>query len=137
SLSGNTGLNRPLMRIDPSGNQIDYFQRTLTFYAPSWTNPATATPTATTLGWGAQDPRYLSADRMWTSSAPPGAPTYNGFNQNNCSWKGVTDSSIYNWKKYNTLHQNFGKLHASNYNLELEQQILSNLFFTAGWLRQD
>jgi hypothetical protein len=53
------------------------------------------------------------------------------------NWAGVTNKSIYDWTKYNTVQPNFSKTRASNYNLELEQQLLPNLFFSAGWFRQD
>lgn len=131
---------RPLRRID-NGAVVDFFARQPQFYAPAQTNPATATPTAASLGWTAGDSRFLIADRMWTASAalPIPTTTVNGrtFTYGSYQNAGVTNKSLYDWTEYNTLQTNFGKVKARNYNLEIEQQLLPNLFFTAGWLRQD
>lgn len=131
---------RPVRMID-NGTVWGFFARQPQFYAPAQTNPATATPTATTLGWTANDPRFLIADRMWTASANVLQPTTNiggrTYTYGTWNWAGVTDKSIYNWTKYNTVQPNFSKTRASNYNLEIEQQLLPNLFFSAGWFRQD
>jgi outer membrane receptor protein involved in Fe transport len=133
-------VGRPLRRID-NGAIVDFFARQPQFYAPAQTNPATATPTPASLGWTAQDPRYLFLDRYWSSSTGPVNPTatLNGKTYTYGSYQGagVTNKSIYDWTKYNTLQANFDQLRAANYNLEIEQQILPNLFFNAGWLRQD
>ncbi len=131
---------RPLRRID-NGAIVDMFARQPQFYAPAQTNPATATPTPASLGWVAQDPRYAILDRLWTASnnLPQPVPVVNGQNGTYGSWNfpGVTNKAIYDWTKYNTLQTNFAQIHATNLNLEFEQQILPNLFFSAGWLRQD
>jgi outer membrane receptor protein involved in Fe transport len=52
-------------------------------------------------------------------------------------YPGVTDRSIYDWESINVNQMNWGQDKNSNYNIELEQQLLSNLFLTAGWFRQD
>ncbi|HVU32561.1 MAG TPA: TonB-dependent receptor plug domain-containing protein [Opitutaceae bacterium] len=131
---------RPIRLID-NGQTVNFFDRSAQFYAPAQTNPATATPSAASLGWGANDPHYLILDRMWTASVnpPPPTVTMNGktYTFGNYQYPGVTNQSIYDWTKYNTLQTNFSRVHASNYNLELEQEITPDLFFTAGWLRQD
>ena len=133
-------VTRPLRRID-NGAVIDMFQRQPQFYAPAQTNPATATPTAASLGWVQNDPRYLLLDRYWTASTalPNPTATVNGRTYTYGSYQnpGVTNKSVYDWTQYNTLQTNFARVRAANYNLELEQQILPNLFFNAGWLRQD
>ena len=49
----------------------------------------------------------------------------------------VTDQSIYNWEEYNVLAMNYGSAEAETYNLELEQEILPNLFGQIGWFRQN
>ena len=49
----------------------------------------------------------------------------------------VTDRSIYDWKKVNMLASNFGRERNVNYNVELQQEITKDLFFNAGWFRQD
>ncbi len=49
----------------------------------------------------------------------------------------VTDRSIYDWKKVNALASNFGQERNVSYNVELQQELTKNLFFNAGWFRQD
>jgi hypothetical protein len=131
---------RPLRLID-GGQSIAFFQRNPGFYAPAQTNPATATPTPASLGWTANDPRFLLLDRQWSSSINLPIPTkvIDGRTYTYGSYQipGVTNKSVYDWTKYNHLQTNFAKVRASNYNLELEQQLLPDLFFSAGWLRQD
>ncbi len=132
--------SRPLRLID-GGQSIAFFQRNPVLYAPAQTNPATATPTPATLGWVQNDPRFLLLDRQWSSSInfPVAATSLNGRTYTYGSYQlpGVTNKSVYDWTKYNHLQTNFAQLRAANYNLEIEQQILPNLFFSAGWLRQD
>ena len=131
---------RPLRLID-GGQSIAFFQRNPNLYAPAQTNPATATPTPASLGWTVGDPRFLFLDRQWSSSInrPIPTATINSQTYTYGSYQipGVTNKSIYDWTKYNHLQTNFANVRASNYNLELEQQILPELFFSAGWLRQD
>jgi outer membrane receptor protein involved in Fe transport len=131
---------RPLRLID-NGRPIAFFQRNPVLYAPAQTNPATATPTPATLGWTPQDPRFLMLDRQWSSSLSLPNPTTSigGRTFTYGSWQvpAVTNKSIYDWTEYNHLQTNFARVKAANYNLEIEQQILPNLFFSAGWLRQD
>jgi hypothetical protein len=131
---------RPLRLID-GGQSIAFFARNPQFYAPAQTNPATATPTPATLGYTAGDPRFLMLDRQWSSSANLPIPTtsINGrtFTYGSYQIPGVTNKSIYDWTKYNHLQTNFSQLRSANYNFEIEQQILPDLFFSAGWLRQD
>jgi hypothetical protein len=132
--------SRPLQRID-NGTVVDFFQRNPNLYAPAQTNPATATPTPNSLGWLANDPRYAVIDRLWTSSNalfnPLAVMDGKTYTQASFQVKGITDKSIYDWTKYNTNQANFGRTKAGNYNIELEQQVLENLFFSAGWFRQD
>lgn len=52
-------------------------------------------------------------------------------------YPGVTDKTIYDWEKINTLQQNFAHQENMTYNVELEQEILPSLNFSAGWFRQD
>jgi len=65
--------------------------------------------------------------------------TNNSFVSNMGSYRypGVTDRSIYDWKKINILEADYGSQRNKNYNVELEQQINSDLYFNAGWFRQD
>jgi hypothetical protein len=48
----------------------------------------------------------------------------------------ITDKSIYDWTKYNISGNNYGTQSAEVMNIELQQQILPNLNFSAGWFRQ-
>lgn len=133
-------VGRPLRRID-NGQVVDFFARQPQFYAPAQTNPATATPTPASLGWTAGDSRYLILDRFWSASGALPNPTANiggqNFTYGSYQNAGVTNRSIYDWTKYNALQANFNRMRATNYNLEIEHQVLPNLFFSAGWLRQD
>ncbi|WP_157772279.1 TonB-dependent receptor plug domain-containing protein [Lacunisphaera limnophila] len=52
-------------------------------------------------------------------------------------YPGVTDRSIYDWENINILSMNFGHDENTTMNLELEQELLPNLNFSAGWFRQD
>ncbi|WP_221032135.1 TonB-dependent receptor plug domain-containing protein [Actomonas aquatica] len=52
-------------------------------------------------------------------------------------YPGVSDKSIYDWEKVNILQSNFGHQENTTYNVELEQEILPSLNFSAGWFRQD
>jgi len=134
------GGPRPIREVD--GNKsVNYFQSQATIFAPAQTNPATATPTLATLGILPTDPRYQVFDRFWSSSInlPQPTTTINGTTYTYGSWQNpsVTNKSLYNWTKYNDIQTNFGRLKAGNYSAEIEQQILPDLFFNAGWLRQD
>jgi hypothetical protein len=74
---------------------------------------------------------YQVETGAWTMSQ---TPLYNG----TVHYPGVTDRSIYDWKKVNILSMNFGHQRSTNYNMELEQEIIPNLLhFSAGWFRQD
>jgi outer membrane receptor protein involved in Fe transport len=131
---------RPLMRVD-NGVFIDLFQRQPTLARTAWTNPEQTNPTPANQGWVAQDPRYAIQDRQWTSSGALPAPTVTiggvTYTQGTYQNAGVTNQSIYDWTEYNTNEANFGYLRAGNYNVELEQELLPNLFLNAGWFRQD
>lgn len=48
----------------------------------------------------------------------------------------VTDQSIYDWERYNISGANYGNQTANTANIEIQQQILPNLNFSAGWFRQ-
>ncbi len=132
-----TGNTPTLERLN-NGSRIDYFQRNIGFYVPAHTNPATLAPNAN--AWVANDPRFLLIDRNWTASnsATNPAVTVNGQPGSYLTYNApaVSNKSIYDWTKYNLNEPNYGELHASNYNLEIEQQLMTNLFFSAGWFRQ-
>jgi hypothetical protein len=139
---------RPLRFID-NGTSIAYYQRQPVLYAPAQTNPATAVPTPASLGWVAQDARYAILDRQWSTSAlnypttvlnrafPTQVyPVIDGVAYAVYNNPAVTNKAIYDWTKYNHAQTNFSRTRASNYNIEIDQEILPNLFFNAGWLRQ-
>jgi hypothetical protein len=140
---------RPVRLIN-GGGTVDYFARNALVagvnYPTAQTNPATATTTLANLGWVQGDPRYSIMDRQWSSSTytiPVSVvnnltyATVNGVPYGTYNLPGVTNKSIYDWTKSNLAQTNFGHTRAANYNLEIEQQITPNLFFSAGWLRQD
>ncbi|HWA24202.1 MAG TPA: TonB-dependent receptor plug domain-containing protein [Lacunisphaera sp.] len=49
----------------------------------------------------------------------------------------ITNQSIYDWTKYNISGNNYGDQSARTWNVELQQSILPNLYFSAGWFRQE
>jgi hypothetical protein len=140
-------VTRPIRLIDGTGTSVAYFQRNPGLFAPAQTNPATATPTPASLGWAAgTDPRFLIYDREWSSSSlnypltvvnNQTYPLINGVAYGNYQNPSVTSKKVYDWTKYNDIQTNFSTLRAGNYSFELEQQLLPNLFFNAGWMRQD
>ncbi|MBC2606495.1 TonB-dependent receptor plug domain-containing protein [Pelagicoccus albus] len=73
-------------------------------------------------------------EQFWTTSYDNSAA-----NGNIANWKyaGVTDQSIYDWENINILSMNFGEEEAQTYNLEFEQQLSDDLYFSAGWFRQE
>lgn len=130
--------SRPIRLIDGT-TVVGHFQRNPTaVLRQADTSPAVNTSAAGTFGFVPRDPRYMILDRGWTSSGGLRAPVPAGGGSFG-SWQnpGVTDRSIYDWTEHNLLQPNFGEVQAANFNVELEQQILPNLFFNAGWLRQD
>lgn len=133
--------NGALLERFDNGTQIDYFQRVFNFYRPAHTNPETTLPTASNSGWVNGDPRFLLLDRTWTASAFDVNPVVmvNGQIGSYSTYQApaVSSKSIYDYTKYNLNQVNFGNLRSGNYNIELEQQIFTNLYFSAGWLRQD
>lgn len=65
--------------------------------------------------------------------------TNNSFvtNIGNYRYPGVTDRSIYDWKKDNILQADYGSQKNKNYELDFEQEITSDLYLSGGWFRQD
>ncbi len=140
-------VTRPLERISgANGAIIDYFQRQGQVagfdYAGAQTNPAQVLPSSlTAFGFAPQDPRYAIREREWTASQNGPQPTANingtTYTYGTYQFPGVTDPKIYDWRKYNINQTNTGKTRDANYKMELEQEITPDLFFNAGWLRQD
>lgn len=144
---------RPIRLIN-GGTTVDYFLRQQRVagvdYPTAQTNPATTTvANPGLLGWVPQDSRYLIYDRFWSASTftfpqtivnpltNATAPTVNGVPYGSYQAPAVTNKSIYDWTKKNLVQTNWARTKAANYNIELEQQITQDLFFTAGWFRQD
>jgi hypothetical protein len=73
-------------------------------------------------------------DSTWTNSAFWRAA---GNGVGSYRYPGVSDKSIYDWENINILQMNFGHDENTTMNLELEQEILPTLNFSAGWFRQD
>ncbi len=73
-------------------------------------------------------------NRGWTASTG-----FTALNNGIIGYKypGVTDKSVYDWEKININQMNWGRDINQNYHVELEQDILDNLYLNAGWFRQD
>jgi hypothetical protein len=108
-------------------------------YRTAWgtdTNPTATAPAYPDLAdiwtnsvWADVFNRYTAASNPWTQQKNSLIGSY--------KYPGVTDQSIYDWEKVNILAANSGIDHNKTYNIELEQQLLDNLFFSAGYFRQD
>ena len=130
---------RSIMQI-ADGQLVNWFQPLAgQRYRTAWgtaTNPAANAPvfpTAEADIWA----NMVSSDiynRTYTASTG-----FTGIGNNIIGYKypGVTDQSIYDWTDVNINQMNFGHDKNQNFNLELEQEILSNLYLSAGWFRQD
>lgn len=75
--------------------------------------------------------------RLTTSVIAPAPATYDFIGGNAYVAPGVNNKALYNWDKINITSPNHGEMRNTTYNLELEQQITPDLFFSAGWFRQD
>ncbi|MBS0664376.1 MAG: TonB-dependent receptor plug domain-containing protein [Verrucomicrobia bacterium] len=76
--------------------------------------------------------QWMVADRRLTSSIGPVAPAgYGGWIQ-----PASTNKAIYDYEHINLLQMNYGDYDGRTYNVELQQEILPNLNFSAGWFRQ-
>ena len=132
------GAPRTTMQI-ADGQLVNWFQiLNGQKYRTQWgtpTNPAANAdlfPTDAAI-WA--NPVWSDAyNRSYTSSSG-----WTGIGNNIVGYKypGVTDKAIYDWTKTNINQMNFGHDKNTNYNLEFEQEILSDLYLTAGWFRQD
>ena len=123
--------SRPLLRVE-NGTLIDWFQKQPSGVVSTFTNPASAAYPL--FDKTQQDPaKWAMYERRWTQSTalpiPANMAVYNN--------PGVTDAKIYDWNKWNINQANYAKSRSGTYNLEFEQQITPELFFSAGWLRQD
>jgi len=64
--------------------------------------------------------------------------TNNSFvtNLGNYRYPGITDRSLYDWKKVNILQADYGSQTNKNYEVDFDQELTHDLFFNAGWFRQ-
>ena len=129
--------DRPTMQI--GGNDlVNWFQAHPSRPRPQFgtaTNPAgTAGQTPSEADIYANSANASAYEQRWTSSADRSA-LGNGYR----TWRypGVTDKSIYNWERDSILGMNFAEEDAKTYNFEFEQKLREDLFFSAGWFRQD
>jgi hypothetical protein len=67
----------------------------------------------------------------FASSAPAGQVTYPLFHE-----PGVSNPKLLNWQGINLLAPNVEEDKAQIYNVEVEQEIIDNLFLEAGWYRE-
>jgi hypothetical protein len=67
----------------------------------------------------------------FAASAPVGQVTYPLFHE-----PGISSKQLLNYSGVNMLSNNYGEDKAQIYNVEVEQQIVDNLFLDAGWYRE-
>lgn len=131
-------ISRPIMQID-DGQVQNYFYASADRYRQVYgtaTNPAANAPLypATEAAIFANPVNAAAYDSAWTQSnfwtaTGNGIPGYR--------YPGVSDKSVYNWEDINVFQMNFGHDENKTFNLEIEQEILPTLNFSAGWLRQE
>lgn len=130
--------SRPIQQID-DGQVVNWFSAEAPRYRQVYgtsTNPAAnaalypaaeASIFADPVNAAAYDTAYATS-AFWRASGN-GVGSYR--------YPGVTDKTIYDWENINILQMNFGHDENTTMNLELEQEILPTLNFSAGWFRQD
>lgn len=129
--------NRPL-QLTHDGQVTHWFIPEVAQYRQVYgtaTNPAANAPTYPAVAAILADPVNAAAfNSTWTKSA---FWTATGNGVGSYRYPGVTDKSIYDWENINVLQMNFGHDENTTMNIELEQEILPTLNFSAGWFRQD
>lgn len=85
-----------------------------------WANPT----------WADIYARTYTASAGWSAAG-------NGIFAGAYRYPGVTDKSIYDWTDININSMNYGVAGNKNYNIELEQELPWDLYFSGGWFRQD
>jgi outer membrane receptor protein involved in Fe transport len=145
-----TNQARSTMQI-VDGELVGWFQPLGgTTYLSSWGTAADPTKNDTTNNTIPTSSQY-SSTILWPSLANSAA--YNKLWSSSSGWtatasdtivassvykySGVSDKSIYDWENININQMNFGHDEQMTYNVDFEQRILSNLFFNAGWFRQN
>lgn len=136
--------SRTVMQIQ-NGQLQNWFQPLYgTNYTPSWGNAGdpSKNPTAYPPMSGAGS--AYAANPTWADIANRDYYQSTGWtnvsavtNLGNYRYPGVTDRSIYDWKKVNILQADYGKQRNATYEADIDQEITHDLYFNAGWLRQD
>lgn len=137
---GEVNQGRSIMQI-ADGQLVNWFQPTYQYkYLPNYgvagnpagnpvTGPADAAIYANNT-WSDYYTRSYTASAGWTGAG-------NGILASSYRYPSVTDSSIYDWRNINISSMNFGSAKNKNYNVEFEQELPADLYFNAGWFRQD
>ncbi len=124
-------LPRPFQMID-GGQSVGFYEATADRQIPSWGTPMPAVVPSEADIWA--NPTWAAAYIQQYSRSAGGVDT----TLKTYIDPGVSSSSIYDWSSINTLQMNFGNARNTNYNLELEQEIIPRLLhFAGGWFRQD
>lgn len=135
TLSNNS---RPKMQI-VGGEVIDYSYYRADQYRATYGTPTNPTGNAPIFpSNGAAIYANGNWDAAWNSAYSQSnfhSATGNGVGS--YRYPGVSDKSIYDWESVNILQMNFGESGNTTFNVELEQEILPDLNFSAGWFRQD
>jgi outer membrane receptor protein involved in Fe transport len=121
------------------GQLYSWFQPTYGHnYRSGWgtaTNPTAAAPFIRSEGEILANSTWADVyNRAWTRSE---AWTAIGNGLQTYRYPGVSDQSIYDWEEVNINQMNFGHDKNNDFHVELDQEILPNLHFNAGWFRQD
>jgi hypothetical protein len=101
------------------------------------TNGSAAIPVAasrTAQQWVAQN-TFMTITTAAPSPLPPASTGATGYT----TWyeRAMTNTSIYDYTKYNIAGSNYGNQNAKTYHLEFNQRILPNLNLQLGWFRQE
>ncbi len=139
---GEINQSRTVMQIG-NGQLQNWFQP---MYNTNYTNAwGTATnPAANPANFPAISSSGVYSNATWAEITNRDTYQSTGFtnqpaltNVGSYRYPGVTDRAIYDWKKVNILQADFGSQRNANYEVDLEQEITKDLYFNAGWLRQD
>lgn len=132
-------MGRSIMQI-ADGQLQNWFQPTWQYrYLTSWgtaTNPAAnpSLPAESTYQanatWADFYSRTYTSSGAWTGAG-------NGIFASSYKYPGVTNKAIYDYTNVNLNSMNFGTQNNKNFNLEIEQELPGDLYFNAGWFRQD
>jgi hypothetical protein len=81
--------------------------------------------------WADMYDRYTTNSELWSA---PNSTTQ----MKNWRYPGVSNKSIYDWEEHNLNQANYGNQRNTNYNVEIEQEIIPQLLhLSGGFFRQD